>query len=479
MNIPDILSFIEVRIVWSPVLVVLLLGTGLFLTIRLRFMSIRRLPAAIGLAFQNKSSDNKDGEISPRAALFTALSATVGTGNIAGVATAIAIGGPGAIFWMWMTAIFGMATKYSEAVLAVKFREVDERGEHVGGPMYYIKNGLGKKWMWLAFVFAICTAVAAPGTGNLIQSNEVAGLFKEHLGIPRWVSGLGLALLVFSVIIGGIKSIAKVASAVVPLMALGYIAAALFVLFFNAAYIPDAFAMIFKDAFTGSAAAGGFLGASIMYAMQKGADRGSFSNEAGLGSAAIAHAAAKTNDPVRQGTIAMLGCVIDTLIICTMTALVILTAPAVFEWVDPKTGVVMTGLEAWKSGLNGAQLTSAAFEAAFSGGKWVVTFGLAVFAFTTILGWAFYGERAVEFLLGTKAIIPYRVLWCVIVYCGAVLHLEVAWSVAGIGNGLMAGPNLIALLALSGTIVALSKAAGVIGGGDKKTESLSEEKSDA
>ncbi len=442
--------------IWGPPLVALLFGTGLYLTIGLKFMPIRRLPYAISLLFSGKKASGKgsEGEISPVAALFTALSATIGTGNIAGVATAITIGGPGAVFWMWMTAVVGMATKYSEALLAVRFREVDARGQHVGGPMYYIKNGMGKNWVWLAWAFAILTAIAAPGTGNLVQANGVAALFKDNLHIPLWQSGLVMAVLVFMVIMGGVKSIARVASFLVPIMALFYIGGALVVLSINAEFIPAAFGQIFHGVVSPTAAAGGFLGASVMMAISQGANRGSFSNEAGLGSAAIAHASAKTNDPVRQGSIAMLGTFIDTLVVCTMTALVILTAPMMFG----AGGVDGGTLPIWQSGIaSAASVTAKAFGASMPGGQWIVTFGLAVFAFTTILGWALYGERAMEFMFGVKVIPYYRVAWCIIVYLGAVYTNDLAWTLASIGNGMMAAPNLIALLGLSGVVFAMTR----------------------
>ena len=528
--------------VWSPVLVALLFGTGLYLTIGLKFMPIYRLPAAFAMMFSKpKKEDESEGEISPLAALFTALSATIGTGNIAGVATAITLGGPGAVFWMWMTALVGSATKYSEAVLAVTYREVDERCEHVGGPMYYIKNGLSKKWIWLAWLFALFTAIAAFGTGNLVQANSVAALFESNLGVPKMVAGAVLAALVFFVIIGGVKSIARVASVLVPFMAIAYIAGSGVVLFANAEAVPAAFASIFTNAFSGTAAVGGFFGAAFAAAIREGANRGSFSNEAGLGSAAIAHASARTRNPHRQGSIAMLSPFIDTIVVCTMTALVILTAtgsfaynPAraalgqcqaqgnlvlpegvsatqLFAWA-PQTDLpnreqaigeggaqVVQALQAcqaagqeidpiafqaatdhqvvgetqrvWASGIaSAADVTAQAFGAALPRGEWIVTFGLMVFAFTTILGWALYGERALEFLVGAKFIIPYRVMWCVVVFIGAIWTNDLAWTVASIGNGMMAAPNLIALLALSGTIFAIAKTHGARPGdpGDHK-----------
>ncbi len=480
-TIVDILKFIENKIVWSPLLIVILFGTGLYLTVRLRFMTIRRIPTAIMLAIKNKTEGQDKGEISPRAALFTALSATVGTGNIAGVATAIAIGGPGAIFWMWMTAILGMATKYSEALLAIKFRETDKNGNTVGGPMYYIKNGLGKKWKWLAFAFAILTSFAAIGTGNMIQAYEVTNVLYSNTNfLEPWTIGLILSIFVFFVIIGGIKSIASIASKLVPLMAIAYFICAVTIIILNMERVPYAFEMIFTDAFTGTAAVGGFIGAHFFLVIQHGADRGSFSNEAGLGSAAIAHASAKTHDATRQGTIAMLGCFIDTIIVCTLTALVILTAPPIFEY----AGKVQQHIFASDIGVlgrsTGAELTSKAFSSGLAqiginGGQWIVVIGLIVFAFTTILGWALYGERSIEFLFGKKIIIPYRILWCFAVFSGALLVYtkegsgqKIAWSIASICNGLMAWPNLIGVLLLSGTIIRVSYTSGIIG--NKKTK---------
>ena len=444
-----ILSDIE-GIVWGPVLLVLLLGTGLYLTVGLRFFSLRHIPSAFKLAVSSRHTTDTEGDISPFQALTTALAATVGTGNIAGVATAIAIGGPGAIFWMWMTALVGMATKYSEAVLAIRYREVDEKGKYVGGPMYYLRNGLGKSLSWLGWVFALFTMVAALGIGNMVQSNSVADALEANFNVPYIATGLVMAGLTFAVIIGGIRSIATVAEKIVPTMALLYVGAALMILALNAQGIPSAFAAIFSGAFSGTAAAGGFTGAALMMAIQMGVARGVFSNESGLGSAAIAHAASRTKDPVNQGMIAMLGTFIDTIIICTMTALVILTVsvPAA----DGSGSVV-----AWMSGENGAELSSLAFANGIPGGEWVVTFGLIAFTLTTILGWSYYGERAAEFLFGVKIITPYRVVWVLVVLIGATLDLDIAWLIAGILNGLMAFPNLVGLLALSGTVFALTR----------------------
>jgi len=375
----------------------------------------------------------------PFQALATSLSATIGTGNIGGVATAIALGGPGAVFWMWMTALVGMATKYAEAVLAVKYREVDEDGRYVGGPMYYIKNGLGGHWKWLGTLFALFAMVAAFGIGNTVQANAVADVIETNMAVPAWLTGVVLAILVFLVIIGGIRRIAQVTEKLVPFMAVVYVVGALAIIIWNFTDVPGALAQIVTEAFSGSAATGGFAGAAVWAAIRFGVARGIFSNEAGLGSAPIAHAAARTNSPVRQGTIGMMGTFIDTIIICTMTALVI----------------VLTG--AWKTGESGAALTSMAFNDGIPGGNWVVTFGMIFFAFTTIVAWSYYGERCAEFLFGVKVIMPYRYLWVVLLVVGAVANLELIWLIADVLNALMAIPNLIALLALSGTVFAVTR----------------------
>jgi AGCS family alanine or glycine:cation symporter len=380
------------------------------------------------------------GDITPFNALMTSLSATIGTGNIAGVGTAIAIGGPGALFWMWMTALVGMATKYSEAVLAVRYREVDEKNNHVGGPMYYIRNGLGHKWVWLATAFAIFGALAGFGIGNTVQANSVADALATKFAVPKEVTGIIMAVLVGLVLIGGIRWIAQVAGKLVPLMALAYLAAGLIVLGLNITEIPHAFGIIITEAFTPTAGVGGFAGASVMLAIQMGVARGIFSNEAGLGSAPIAHAAAETDSPVRQGTIAMLGTFIDTIIICSITGLVI----------------VVSG--AWTSGDTGAGLSALAFGNELPGsGAYIVSIGLALFAFTTMLGWSVYGERCVEYLFGIKAIIPFRILWVLAIPLGAMVHLDFVWLVADTLNALMAIPNLIALLLLSPVVFKVTK----------------------
>ncbi len=427
--------------VWGPVMLILLLGTGVYLTIGLRFMPLRKLGYGFSLLRAGRKTDSGEpGDITPFQALATSLSATVGTGNIAGVATAIYLGGPGAVFWMWVTALVGMATKYGEAVLAVKYRETNVHGAHVGGPMYYIKNGLGDNWRWLAFLFALFATVAAFGIGNTVQSNSVAQVFDESLSIPRWLTGLVLAAGVGAVIIGGLQRLARVTEKLVPFMAVVYVAGSLAVLAFNASEVPAAFGLILSDAFTGTAATGGFAGAGVLMAIRFGVARGVFSNEAGLGSAAIAHAAARTSNPPQQGVIAMLGVFIDTIIVCTMTALVI----------------IATG--AWTSGETGAQLSAVAFTQGLPGpGSWIVSFGLVVFAFSTMLAWSYYGERTAEYLFGSRVIMPYRILWVVAVFVGAIANLGMVWLIAGIMNAFMAVPNLIALLLLSPVIFRLSR----------------------
>ncbi|ORU92321.1 MAG: sodium:alanine symporter [Cycloclasticus sp. symbiont of Poecilosclerida sp. N] len=427
--------------VWGPVILVLLLGTGAYLMAGLLFLPIRQLPTAFSLLWRGrKSSDLDNGEISPFSALMTSLAATIGTGNIAGVATAIFLGGPGAIFWMWMTALVGMATKYAEAVLAVNYREVDENGAYVGGPMYYIKNGLGESWQWLAFLFACFGAVAAFGIGNTIQANSVADVLNSTLNIPVWQTGIVMAVIVYAVLLGGIKRIGQMASTLVPFMGVAYVIGAGIIIIQRLDSVPTAIGLILNDAFTGTAATGGFAGAGIMAAIRFGVARGVFSNEAGLGTAPIAHAAAKTNNPVRQGKIAMLGTFIDTIIICTMTALVI----------------ILTG--SWRSGETGASLSAHAFKTGLPGyGDYVVSFGLAIFALTTLLGWSYYGERCAEYILGVKVIPWYRIAWVLAIPLGAMMDLEFLWLLADVLNGLMAIPNLIALLLLSPIVFKLSK----------------------
>ena len=419
--------------IWGPVMLVMLLGVGVYLTLGLKLIPWRKVGLGFSLLVSGKA-DKDQGEISPFQALMTALSATIGTGNIAGVATAIFLGGPGAIFWMWITALFGMATKYGEAVLAVKYREVDDEGRRVGGPMYYIKNGLGKNWKWLGFLFALFGMIAAFGIGNMVQSNSVSDAVHSNFGVSPLITGIVLAVLVGLVILGGIQRIGVVAGKLVPIMAIAYILGSLIVIFANFMNIGEAFKLIFSSAFSGTAATGGFAGAAVWAAIRFGVARGVFSNEAGLGSAPIAHAAAQTNDPVRQGLIGMLGTFIDTLIVCTMTALVIL----------------LTG--AWTSGETGAALSTLAYGQGISGGNYIITFGLIIFAFTTLLGWSYYGERCAEFIFGVRIILPYRILWVIAILTGAVIKLELVWLLADVMNGFMAIPNLIALALLSPVI---------------------------
>ncbi|MBL6801653.1 MAG: alanine:cation symporter family protein [Synechococcus sp. BS307-5m-G38] len=437
--IQDINSPIN-SLVWGWPTVILIAVTGIALMVGLRFMPLTRLVYGVRMMLAPVDADAKEGEITPFQALMTSLSATIGTGNIAGVAGAIAVGGPGAVFWMWVIAVFGIATKYAEAVLAVQYRETDAAGDHVGGPMYYIRNGLGARWAWLGGLFALFGMLAGFGIGNGVQAFEVSSAL-EAAGVPRPVTGVVLGVLVFAVVVGGIRRIAKAASAIVPLMSILYVAACLVILLINITALPGAFGTIFSNAFSGEAAAGGALGQVILM----GFKRGIFSNEAGLGSAPIAHAAARTTDPVRQGTVAMLGTFIDTIIICTMTALVIISTGAYTQLVDGER-------------LSGANLSIAAFNSGLPGSGWVVTVGLVIFAFTTVLGWSFYGERCTSYLFGDKAVMPFRLLWVAMVVFASIAGTSGAiWGVADTLNGLMALPNLIALLLLSGTVFRLTR----------------------
>lgn len=434
-------------IVWGPAMLIFLVGTGVFLTFGLHLMPLRKIGYAFSLLWKGRKQTGESGDITPFNALMTALSATVGTGNIAGVATAIALGGPGAVFWMWITALVGMATKYAEAVLAVKYREVDSRGRYQGGPMYYIKNGLGEKWRWLAFLFAAFGTLAAFGIGNTVQANSVAHAVSTNLGIPSWVTGVILAVLTALVLIGGVKRIASVAGKLVPFMAAAYVLGALVIILMQIGQVPAALGLIISDAFTGTAASGGFAGATVMMAIRFGVARGVFSNEAGLGTAPIAHAAARTNNPVRQGVIGMLGTFIDTILICTMTALVIVLSAGWMQ-VDGESG----------NQISGAALTSLAFGKALpSIGGYIVTFGIIFFAYTTLLGWSFYGERCAEYLFGVKVISLYRVLWVIAIPVGALAELNPLWLLADVMNGLMAIPNLIALILLSPVVFKITR----------------------
>ena len=425
---------------WGPPMLGMLGVTGVLLTLGLVFMPWRKVGYGFRLLF-DKSEAAGEGEVKPFNALMTALSATVGTGNIAGVATAIALGGPGAIFYMWLIALFGMATKYAEAVCAVTYREVDANGMHVGGPMYYLRNGVGafapELGKWLGLGFAVFGAVAAFGIGNAVQVNSMATALAGSFGVPTWITGLIVAALVGIVIIGGIQRIGEVAGKLVPAMIVLYIGAALIVIIINITAVPAAIALIFTYAFTPAAAAGGFAGAAVAAAIRFGVARGVFSNESGLGSAAIAHAAAQTNSPVRQGVIAMLGTFIDTIVVCTMTALVILTSGA---W-------TLTGADG--GGLTGVVLTSASFQSSMPGGQYVVTVALAVFAFTTILGWSYYGERCWQYLFSENSLLIYRGLWVLAALIFANVKVSFVWNLSDTLNGLMAVPNLIGLLLLA------------------------------
>jgi AGCS family alanine or glycine:cation symporter len=422
--------------VWGLPLIIILVGTGIWLTFRLRGLQFTKLWGALYLALVKRKEDSDElGDISHFQALMTALSATVGTGNIAGVATAIAAGGPGALFWMWITGLFGMATKYAEAVLAVKYRIKDEAGTMSGGPMYYISRGLG--WKWLGVLFAIFAAVAAFGIGNMVQSNSVADALESSFNVPFWFTGIVLMGATAVVIIGGIKSIGKVTGLLVPIMIVFYMGGALYILLLNIEVIPDAIAMIFKYAFTPAAEMGGFLGATVMLTIQKGVARGVFSNESGLGSSPIAAAAAQTKHPVSQALVSMTQTFIDTIVVCTLTGLVL----------------IVTGQ--WNTGLTGAELTGIAFTSGTGSvvGQYIVSIGLALFAYSTILGWSYYGEKSIEFLMGESAIMPYRYVFTFFVGVGAIVELDIVWAIADIFNGLMAFPNLIGLLALTPIIV--------------------------
>ncbi|MGB6187296.1 MAG: sodium:alanine symporter family protein [Aeromonas molluscorum] len=429
------------NLVWGPPLLILLVGTGVYLTLRLGLLQLVRLPLALKLVFGRDQGQGKQGDVSSFAALCTALSATIGTGNIVGVATAIKLGGPGALFWMWMAALFGMATKYAECLLAVKYRQLDSNGQMAGGPMYYLEKGLGSRW--LAKLFALFgIGVAFFGIGTFPQVNAISDAMTISFSVPREWTALVLTLLVALVTLGGIKSISSVASKVVPFMALFYIAACLGVLVNNVGALSEAVALVISSAFSGHAATGGFVGASIMLAIQSGVARGVFSNESGLGSAPIAAAAAKTNSCVEQGLVSMTGTFFDTIIICTMTGLTL----------------VVTGV--WSGDLSGAAMTSAAFAQGLDThiGQYLVSIGLLFFAFTTILGWNYYGERCTQYLFGTRAIKPYRLIYLGLVAGGAFLHLDMIWLLADIVNGLMAVPNLIGLIGLRHVVIAETKA---------------------
>lgn len=453
---------------WGGFMILFLVGTGIILTLGTRVVQFRRLGYAFKLLFSKQHAG--DGDITPFQALMTSLAATIGTGNIAGVATAIAAGGPGAVFWMWVTAAFGGATKYSEALLAIKYRITNEKGEKSGGPMYYIKLGMkdrfGGNWSWLGWLFALFGFFASFGIGNMVQSNSVAASLKTSFGINPVISGIFVAVATGLVILGGIKSIASVTDKIVPAMAIIYIIGALIVLYNKSSMIPAAFSMIFSNAFTARAVGGGLIGTVIRF----GVSRGVFSNEAGLGSAPIAHAASRNNDPVKQGIIGSLGSFLDTLVVCTMTALVILVSGLIeigsdsIMMIATNTGnlvkiteIPAIGTDAYINFINqfgtpltGAALTTTAFSESIAGfGSFIVSFGLVFFAFSTILGWYYYGSKCLEYIAGVKIIVLYKIAWVILCWIGAFIPLRFVWNISDTFNGLMAIPNLIGLLTLS------------------------------
>lgn len=423
---------------WGPPMLILLVGTGFWLTFSLRGLQFTKLGHALYLALIKRKEDSAEpGDITHFQALMTALSATVGTGNIAGVATAIAVGGPGALFWMWITGLVGMATKYAEAILAVKYREVDENGEMSGGPMYYISKGLNMPW--LGVIFAVFASVAAFGIGNMVQSNSVADAVEATFNIPTWVTGVVLMVCTAAVILGGIKSIGKVTGVLVPIMIFFYVAGAGYIILTRLTEVPAALIFIVEQAFNPTAAVGGFAGATVMLAIRMGVARGVFSNESGLGSAPIAAAAAQTKSPTSQALVSMTQTFIDTLVVCTMTGLVL----------------ILTG--AWSNGQTGAELTTTAFQAGMSGGAYVVTIGIILFAYSTILGWCYYGEKSIEYLFGVKSVLPYRIVFVCFVGVGAIAKLSLVWNISDTLNGLMALPNLLGLILLTPVIVSETK----------------------
>jgi len=418
-------------LVWGPPLLILLFGTHLFLTFRLKFIQTY-VPLAIKLSFSREKEG--DGEITQFGALTTALAATIGTGNIVGVATAVAAGGPGAVLWMWLTGVFGIATKYAEAVLGVKYRVKLPNGQMAGGPMYALERGLGSKP--LGMLFAALTAIAAFGIGNMTQANSISSLAQQTFGVSPWITGIVMTVLTAIVILGGITKIASVCEKLVPFMAAFYVLGCVILIVMHIDRVPDTLSLIVNGAFSGQAAVGGFLGAGIQQAMRFGIARGLFSNESGLGSAPIVAAAAMTRNPVRQALVSSTGTFWDTVVVCALT------------------GIVVVNSGGWTQGLSGSALTKMAFEDLPTIGPIVLTIGLLTFVFSTILGWAYYGEKAAEYLFGSSVIFPYRILWVGAVMLGSVSTLTAVWSFSDVANGLMAVPNLISLLALNGVIVA-------------------------
>ena len=425
-------------VVWGPVMLILLFGTHVFLTIRTKFIQKYTFKA---IKISITPDDEAEGDVSGFGALATALAATIGTGNIVGVATAVALGGPGAIFWCWLTGLFGIATKYGEALLAIKYRVKDSTGSMIGGPMYALERGLGQKW--LGVLFAIFAGIACFGIGNMTQANSISTMVHDNFGLPTWITGIVLTIATALVILGGVKSIAKVCEKLVPLMAGLYILGCVVILVINAPYIGAALKLIVGSAFTPSAAGGGFAGATVMMAIRFGIARGLFTNESGLGSAPIADAAAMTRNPVRQALISMSGVFWDTIVVCALTGLVLITS-------------ILKNPEGM-SGLNGGALTTAAFNHIPVIGPIVLTIGLITFAWSTVLGWSYYGERSWVYLVGTKAVMPFRIAWVLVVFVGSVTALDLVWNIADTLNAMMAFPNLIALLGLSGVIVSETK----------------------
>lgn len=428
----EILSAVS-DFLWGWPMIILLLGTHVFLTIRLRFPQ-RHIFKAVRLSL--KRDRNAEGDVSQFASLATALAATIGTGNIIGVATAIALGGPGAVLWCWLTGVFGISTKYAEGLLAIKYREKTKSGKMLGGPMYALEKGLG--WKWLAVLFAIFTAIAAFGIGNTVQANAIATVANESYGISPYISGAFICVMTAAVVLGGVKSIARVCSMLVPLMAAFYVLGCLYILCVNASYLWPALCLIVKAAFSPEAAGGGFIGSTVMMAARFGIARGLFSNESGMGSAPIVAAAAQTRNPVRQALVSSSGTFWDTVVICALTGLVIVSSVLAYPDIDFS---------------NGATLTKDAFSKIPVIGRPLLTFGLLTFAFSTILGWCYYGERAVEYLKGKNWVLGYRVLYISAVFAGAVMNLAVVWNLADCMNALMAIPNLVSLLCLNGVIV--------------------------
>ncbi|MCH7547960.1 MAG: sodium:alanine symporter family protein [Candidatus Krumholzibacteriota bacterium] len=429
-------------IVWGPPFLVFLIGTGVFLTLYLRFVQVRKFKHSIEVLRGSYDDPAEKGDLTHFQALSAALSATIGIGNIAGVATAIHYGGPGALFWMWVVAFVGMATKGVECFLGHRFREIHPDGHAAGGPMYYIKKGMSPKWAWLGATFAFLAAAASLGSANMVQSNTVSQILGKDLSMPTWLTGLILSALVGVVIIGGIQRIGRVAARLVPTMCVIYVIAGLTIIIMNIAEVPSALSAIISGAFTPRGEIGGFAGSTFLMTLTWGAKRGLFSNEAGQGSAPIAHAAARTNESVREGIVAQIGPFIDTLVVCTITGLVIITTNA---WT--------AGLDESHNLLNGAALTAWAFgkglSPIFPGGHYIITLAVPLFAYSTMIAWSYYGDRSVTFLWGARAVKPYRVVFVICTFIGSTLALPLVWDMADVSNGLMAAPNLIALIALS------------------------------